>query len=146
MRALTIVAAVLAALLAAIAVRNWNLVVQPVPVDLFATTVNVSLALLLFIGFVAFAVLYFTTVGRLRMAAALESRDLHRELDRARRMADRAEDSRMADLRAWLEREIPEIEVKLDQALERLNVRVPDAALVRTPVDATTRPIASQTR
>lgn len=140
MKTITIVVAVLAALLVAIALKNWDLVVQPVPVDLFVATVTVSLPLLFFVGLVVIAILYFATVGRVRMAAAMESRDLHRELDRARRMADRAEDSRIAALKTWLEREIPEIEVKLDQALERLDVRVPDAAVVRSPVGRTVVP------
>ncbi len=86
---------------------------------------NVSLPLLLLIGLALVAVLYFTTIGRIRMRAAVESRDLHRELEAARRTADTAEASRIADLRAYLDREIPQIELKLDQALERLDVRVP---------------------
>jgi hypothetical protein len=60
-----------------------------------------------------------------RMQAAIESRDLHRELDRARRTADDVELSRIAELKAYLDREIPQIELKLDQALERHEVRTP---------------------
>ena len=125
MKAITTVVAVIVLLIFAIALRNWGLVTQTTPVDLFVTTVNLSLPLLLLIGMVAVAIFYFATMGRIRMQSAIESRDLHRELDKARRTADTAESSRIAELRAYLDREIPHIELKLDQALERLDVRVP---------------------
>ncbi len=127
MKAVITVVVVVVLVIFAIALRNWSLVTTPTPVDLFVTTVDVSLPLLLLIGMLVVAALYLATVGRLRVQAALESRDLHRELDRARRTAESAEVSRIADLRAYLDREIPQIELKLDQALERLDVRVPAA-------------------
>jgi hypothetical protein len=125
MKTVTVVVAAILLLIFAIAMRNWGLVMQPTPVDVFITTVNVSIALLLLIGMVVVALVYFATVGRLRIQAAVESRDLHRELDRARRTADSAEASRIADLRAYLDREIPQMELKLDQVLERLDAHVP---------------------
>ena len=125
MKTLTTVVAVIVLLIFAVALRNWGLVTQTTPVDLFVTTLNLSMPLLLLIGMVVVAIFYFATMGRIRMRSALESRDLHRELDKARRTADTAEASRIADLRAYLDREIPQIELKLDQALERLEARVP---------------------
>lgn len=125
MKIVTTIVALVVLLIFATALRNWGLVMQPTPVDLFITTVDVSIALLLLIGMVAVAVLYFATLAGIRMRSAIESRDLHRELDKARRNAETAEGSRIAELRAYLDREIPQIELKLDQALERLEVRVP---------------------
>ena len=125
MKTITTVVAVIVLLILAVALRNWGLVTQTMPVDLFVTTVDLSMPLLLLIGMVVVAIFYFATMGRIRMQSAIESRDLHRELDKARRTADAAEASRFADLRAYLDREIPQIELKLDQALERLDVRVP---------------------
>ena len=125
MKFVTTAIAVIVVLIFVIALRNWDLVTQPVPVDLYVATVSLSIPLLLLIGMVVVTVLYFATIGRIRIQSAIESRDLHRELDRARRTADTAEMSRIADLRAYLDREIPQIELKLDQALERLEVRVP---------------------
>jgi len=125
MRSISAVLALIVVLILAIALRNWSLVTQPVAVDLFVTTVDLSLSLLLLIGLLIVAIFYIATIGRLRIQAALESRDLHRELDRARRTAETAEGSRLADLRAYLDREIPQIELKLDLALERLDVHVP---------------------
>ncbi|MEO8935438.1 MAG: hypothetical protein ABI277_12155 [Burkholderiaceae bacterium] len=132
MKTITVIVAAILLLIFAIALRNWGLVMQPTPVDVFVTTVNVSIALLLLIGMVIVSVVYFATVGRLRIQAAIESRDLHRELDRARRTADTAEASRLTDLRAYLDREIPQMELKLDQVLERLDGhRTPDPSGVR---------------
>ncbi len=125
MKTITTIVAVIVLLILGVAFLNWNLITQPTPVNLFITTVNLSMPLLLLIGLVIVAVLYFATIGRIRMEAAIESRELHRELDRARRVAEKAEESRIADLRTWLDREIPQIELKLDQALERLGVRAP---------------------
>lgn len=130
MKIITTIIAVIVLLIFAVALRNWGLVTQPTPVDLFVTTVDVSMSLLLLIGMVVVAIFYFATMGRIRMQSAIESRDLHRELDKARRTADAAETSRFADLRAYLDREIPQIELKLDQALERLEVRVPATVAV----------------
>ncbi|MGI9025444.1 MAG: LapA family protein [Burkholderiaceae bacterium] len=125
MKTTTTLVAVIVLVILGVALLNWNLVTQATPVNLFVTTVNLSMPLLLLIGMVIVAVLYFATLGRIRMEAAIESRELHRELDRARRTAEKAEESRIADLRAYLDREIPQIELKLDQALERLGVRAP---------------------
>ena len=131
MKIVTGLVAIVVLALIAIALRNWGAVMQATPIDLFVTTVDVSIAVWMFVGMIVIALLYFATVGRIRMQAALESRDLHRELDRARRTTASAEESRIAELRGYLEREIPQIELKLDQALERLNVRVPDAPIMR---------------
>lgn len=125
MKSLNALVALFVVILLAIAFRNVGAIGQPGPVDLYVTTADFPLAALFLIGLVVVTVLHFATVGRIRMQAAIESRELHRELDRARRAAEKAEDSRVAELRSYLEREIPEIEVKLDLALERLAVRVP---------------------
>lgn len=125
MKTITTLVAVIVLLILGVALLNWNLVTQPTPVNLFVTTVNLSMPLLLLIGMVIVAVLYFATLGRIRMEAAIESRELHRELDRARRTAEKAEESRVADLRAYLDREIPQIELKLDQVLDLIDARSP---------------------
>ena len=127
MKIVNTVVAVGVLLILAIALRNWSLVTTPTPIDLFVTSVDVSIALLLLIGMVAVALLYLATIGRIRMRSAIESRDLHRELEQARRTAGTAEASRIADLRAYLDREIPQIELKLDHVMERLDVRMPGA-------------------
>ena len=132
MKIVTTVVALIVLLIFAIALRNWSVVTQPTPIDLFVTSVDVSIALLLLIGMVAVAVLYFATIGSIRIRTAIESRDLHRELDRARRTADTAEASRIADLRGYLDREIPQIELKLDQLMDRLEARVPGAGVGET--------------
>ncbi len=125
MKTITTLVAVIVLLILGVVLLNWNLVTQTTPVNLFVTTVNLSLPLLLLIGMVIVAVLYFATLGRIRMEAAIESRELHRELDRARRTAEKAEESRIADLRGYLDREIPQMELKLDQVLDRLDTRSP---------------------
>ena len=125
MKTITTLVAVIVLLILGVALLNWNLVTQPTSVNLFVTTVNLSMPLLLLIGMVIVAVLYFATLGRIRMEAAIESRELHRELDRARRTAEKAEESRVADLRAYLDREIPQIELKLDQVLDLIDARSP---------------------
>lgn len=125
MKAVPVVIAVFVLAVLAIVLRNWGLVTQATPVDLFVTTVDLSLAGLLLIAMIVVSLLHLVSIGRVRMQAAIESRELHRELDRARRLAAAAEDSRVAELRAYVEREVPEIEVKLDQVLERLGVQAP---------------------
>ena len=123
MKSVTTAVAVIVVLIVGIALLNWKLVTQPVPVNLFIRTVDVPLALLLLVAFAVVALLHFASIGRIRIAAAFESRDLHRELDRARRTANSAEESRVAGLQTYLDQEIPQIELKLDQVLDRLGVR-----------------------
>ena len=134
MKSVTTAVAVIVVLIVAIALLNWNLITQPVPVDLFIKTVNVPLALLLLVAFAIVALLHFASIGRIRIAAAFESRDLHRELDRARRTANSAEESRVAGLQTYLDHEIPQIELKLDQVLDRLGVRPTTAESERANV------------
>lgn len=121
MKSINAALALVVLLILAITLRNWALIMEPVHVDLFVTSMDLSLSLLLLVGLAIVAVVHFATIGRLRIQTAIESRDLHRELDRARRTAETAEASRIADLRTYLESEIPQIELKLDQALERLD-------------------------
>ena len=135
MKSLTAVVAVILLLIVAVVVNNWHLVIQRVPVDLGVTTVDFSIALLLLIGLAIVAAVYFATIGRIRMQSAIESRDLHRELDKARRMADNVELSRIAEIRAYLDREVPQIELKLDLVLERLD------GADRTTTRATLHPV-----
>ena len=134
MKGITAAVAAIVVVILLLVALNWNLVIARAPIDLYVTTVDASIALLLLIGMVLVAILYFATLGTIRMQAAMESRELHRELDRARRTAESAEGSRIADLRAYLDRELPQIELKLDQALERLDVRVPSAMPGVAPV------------
>lgn len=134
MKSVTTAVALIVVLIVAIALFNWKLVTQTMPVDLFIKTVEVPLALLLLVAFAVVALLHFVSIGRIRIAAAFESRDLHRELDRARRAANSAEESRVTGLQSYLDQEIPQIELKLDQVLDRLGVRPATAASERANV------------
>jgi hypothetical protein len=96
-RFVLLVAAIL--LVAGFAAMNWSEVIRPVPL-LFGTVVREAPLGAILLGLLALAVVVFVvTAASLRTAALLEKRQHYRDLEAQRALADKAEGSRIAELR-----------------------------------------------
>jgi uncharacterized integral membrane protein len=112
-------------LLAVFATLNWSTFRQPAPLDFFFASIEAPLGIVMFFAVVVVALIHLFSIGRIEIAYALESRRLMQELGEARKLADSAEASRVAALQQFVEREITEMELKLDMLLERGGMRLP---------------------
>jgi uncharacterized integral membrane protein len=138
MGALAIVSLAAFLLLGVFAAINWSAFVAPVTLSFVVTSVDAPLGLLMLVLVLAFGFLNLAAYGGWQTSMLLESRRMSRELQAQRDMADRAETSRVADLRArvdtveaslrttlqeginGLSAALGEVEDKLDRALRSL--------------------------
>jgi hypothetical protein len=106
---LSITVSLILAALAAFALLNWGHIAAPTALSVGVTTVNapLGLVLLVFCAALTAACLAFAAYEQARSLAAARrwARDLHAQ----RELADRAEQSRFQELRAWLETELREL-------------------------------------
>ena len=116
---------VLLLLLAAFAALNWSTFTQPAPLDFLFASISAPLGVVMLGAVIMLAVVHLVSIGRIEIAYALESRRLLQETGEARRLAETAEASRIASLREFIEREVTEMELKLDMLLERGGMALP---------------------
>lgn len=113
MRALLWIVLVATAVFAAL---NWPAFNTPQPLWLGFTTVTAPLGVLLLGALAVIALLVLLE----QSFALAESRRFARELDAQRRLVDKAEGSRMAELRAWLSEEMGRAEQRSADARDVL--------------------------
>jgi hypothetical protein len=116
MRALLWIVLVATAVFAAL---NWPAFNTPQPLWLGFTTVTAPLGVLLLGALAVIALLVLLE----QSFALAESRRHARELDAQRRLVDKAEGSRMAELRAWLTQEIGRAEQRSADGRDALLTR-----------------------
>jgi hypothetical protein len=121
---LTVVVALL--LLGAFAALNWDAFTADTTLSLLVTSVTAPLGLVMLTVAVALTALGLAFALVVRTTMLLESRRLSRELQTQRELAERAEASRLTELRAFLERRLAELETSARNApqlvIERINV------------------------
>ena len=106
MRARTAFLLLILAALGIFAALNWSVFSAPTPLNLVVTQVEAPLGLIMLIVTVSLTLFYAMLVAWRETSALLESRRHARELESQRQVAESAEASRYADLRAFLESEL----------------------------------------
>ena len=119
MRPRNVIFIIIALLLLFIVLANWSVLAQPIELHLLITTVNASLGVLFFIVALAIFAIDFTVHSISRISWSRERRDLTAQIERQRLLADKAEESRIQELRALIQQEMAALHAKL----ERLSVR-----------------------
>jgi flagellar biosynthesis component FlhA len=99
----TTVILLVAVVIAAFTVLNWNIIVVPAELSLGVTTVRASLGLVMLGLAAALAILFLAFAVCLQAAARKESRRQAAQIQAARELAERAETSRYTKLREVLE-------------------------------------------
>lgn len=102
------------ALVALFALLNWAQFTVPTSLNLVVAHVEApfGIVMLMLLGLVT--LIFMLLLARAETVSLLESRKLAKELDKARKLADSAEESRFQNLHAYLERELGEINRRLD--------------------------------
>ena len=120
MRILGIVILVALALLALFAAANWSALMAPTALSFVAFTVEGPLGLVL-LGFaVGFALLLLGYAAAQRTSMLMESRRFAQELKAQRDLAERAEASRLAELRQQVEREFAQVRTAIEESANGL--------------------------
>ncbi len=100
-------------LVALFAALNWQLINAPAEINLVFTRVSAPVGVILLSVIALLSVLYFIFLAMIETSALLEVRRYAREVEQARKLADKAEASRFAELKKFLEAELENI--KTDQ-------------------------------
>jgi len=104
LRTLTVLVVLL--LVALFAALNWSLITAPAEINLVVTRISAPVGLILLAVIAFLSVLYFVFLAMIETSALLEVRRYAREVEQARKLADKAEASRFAELKKFLEVEL----------------------------------------
>jgi uncharacterized integral membrane protein len=120
MRILTPIILAALILLALFAAFNWSVLSAPAEVSIFGFRTQGSPGLIL-LGFaLAFAVLALAYVAAQRTASLMELRRQSQQLEAQRDLAERAEASRLTELRQELEREFARLRATMEESTNSL--------------------------
>ncbi len=105
----TVLVLLVLGILAAFAAANWSSFMAPTTLSLLFATVQAPLGLVM-LGFTALlTALFLLFIAYLQASLLMDSRRNARELQAQRTLADHAEASRIAELRGYLEAELPKL-------------------------------------
>ncbi len=120
MRTLYLLLLLLAAVLAAVTVLNWEAFVAPTELSLGIASVSLPLGLTLLSLLVLLTVLFLVHAVYLQGTVLLDTRRHSKELQANRELADKAEASRFTELRAFLENQHQQTQSQLMARLDAL--------------------------
>ncbi|MFL9932340.1 hypothetical protein P0D88_24605 [Paraburkholderia sp. RL18-103-BIB-C] len=131
MRFRTIAISVALSALALFALLNWATISQRTTLNVIFATVDAPLGEVLLAAIGVLTLIYAISLAKLEVATLVESRRMTKELDRARKVAEQAEESRFHRLQDFLDRELSQANGKLDRLLDVVGressvTRIPD--------------------
>jgi uncharacterized integral membrane protein len=120
----TLLLILLAALLAAFSLANWEAFTTPTTLSLVFASVRAPLGLIMlgFTGLLAASFLVYIVYQQ--AGAILDSRRAARELAAAMELAGKAEASRFTELRAWIDGEFRKLEARIEKVAAEMGSRV----------------------
>lgn len=114
--------------IAALAALNWPALTAPAPVSLGLVTVQAPLGLLMLALTVLLGIFFIAYVLTLQGSVLLETRRHTKEMQAQRELADKAESSRLTELRSFLDAQHQQghaaLLARLDSLEERLATRL----------------------
>jgi len=116
-------------LLGAFTLVNWNTITAPTTIDFLVATVQAPFGVIFLLILGVVMVTYILMGSFVEARALREGRETAKEMERLHRLVEQTEDSRIAALRADLNRELAAINTKLDRVLKE-----PNPALASSPV------------
>ena len=120
----TVLVLLVLGILAAFAAANWNSFMAPTTLSLLFATVQAPLGLVM-LGFTALlTALFLLFIAYLQASLLMDSRRHARELQAQRTLADQAEASRIAELRGYLEAELPKLAKAITESQGAVETRL----------------------
>ena len=124
MRTLYLLLLLLAAMLAAVTVLNWEAFVSPTELSLGFASVSLPLGLTLLSLLVLLTVIFLVHAVYLQGAVLLDTRRHSKELQANRELADKAEASRFTALQTFISTELTRQAMRQDEAHQALLARI----------------------
>ncbi|WP_457629984.1 DNA cytosine methyltransferase [Oceanithermus sp.] len=125
LRTLTVTVVLL--LVALFAALNWSLITAPAEINLVVTRVSAPLGLILLAVIALLSVLYFVFLAMIETSSLIEVRRYAREVQQARKLADKAEASRFAELKKFLESELSGLKSGQQELRQHVGATVEEA-------------------
>jgi len=125
LRTLTVLIVLL--FVALFAVLNWSLISAPAEINLVFTRVSAPIGLILLAVIAFLSILYFVFLAMIETSALIEVRRYAREVQQARKLADKAEASRFAELKKFLEVELASLKSGQEGLREHVGNTVEEA-------------------
>lgn len=122
LRSVSIVVVLLA--LAVFALLNWTAFNTPTTLSLGFTQVQAPLGLIMLVVTGAVCVLFLFFIVFQQAGVIMETRRTNKELTAQRELADKAEASRLVDLRIFLDGEMQKLQAQSNAATRELNARL----------------------
>jgi uncharacterized integral membrane protein len=116
MHARTLIVLFVLGVIAVFAAANWSTFVTPTTLSLLFATIQAPLGLVM-LGFTALlTALFLLFIAYLQASLFIDTRRHMRELQAQRALADQAEASRIAELRSYLDAELPKLSKEVTES------------------------------
>ncbi len=129
MKARTVVVSFILVAAMLFAALNWSAFNQPSSLNVVFGRVDAPVGVLMLLALSALSIVYLMFLAQADTQALLETRRHVKELEKARKLAEDSEASRISDLRQLLETELAQVQDQLDSLLsgERTSVDIATA-------------------
>lgn len=115
---------VIGLLLGGLSFLNWQSLISPEPISLGITTVQAPLGLIILALTVLLSVLFLAYILWLQASVILENRRYHKEIETQRELADKAEASRLTELREFFVNQHQQNQSALLERIEQLQAQL----------------------
>lgn len=110
--------------LAAFAVVNWGLIVQPTELSLLVSTVSAPLGLVLLGFMLVMAAIFIAVIATMQTTLLMEGRRHTKELAAQRELANKAEASRFTELKTFIAEELVRLSRERVEGAQQLQTRL----------------------
>ena len=110
--------------LAAFAVVNWGLIVQPTEFSLLVSTVSAPLGLVLLGFMLVMAAIFIAVIATMQTTLLMEGRRHTKELAAQRELANKAEASRFTELKTFIAEELVRLSRERVEGAQQLQTRL----------------------
>ncbi len=131
-------------LLGIFALANWSVLSAPTTLSFVAFHLEAPLGLLLLGMLLLFVALFTAYVLVLRTTMLMDARHYARELESQQQLANKAEASRLSDLRAQIDREFAQLRETADKSRTDLGARIEGVeSALRSNIEEATRSLSA---
>jgi uncharacterized integral membrane protein len=110
--------------LAAFAIANWALIMQPTELSLLVSSVNAPLGLILLGFMLVMAAIFIAVAASMQTTLLMEGRRHNKELTAQRELANKAEASRFTELKTFVAEELVRLSRERAEGAQQLQTRL----------------------
>lgn len=144
MKLLNVLLLIIFVALVIFAALNWGAIMTPIPLSLLFTDMDAPLGLILLSVTGILALLFLSFVVYMQSSTLLLRKRLNSELAAQRELADKAEASRLTELRTYLETELQKLNTQSSEVHQKVEARLAEMETsVNNKVEETGRTLSA---